>query len=153
MSERLLLFELTKPTAYSLCGLQTTTIHRTESSSSPFFGCYLHLAGHFSVFLIDDSAFRFVSEGDRHFCSNQLAFSPHLNPTRATDPKLFCLLPTGNPTHPHRVQVILPNWAWDNIDLKRWILGFDSKVKLVSPDKRVTEFRQLLQQTAALYED
>lgn len=101
----------------------------------------------------DDRAFRFVSEGDQRFPADQIRLSPRLSDsTRPGNPKLFRLKPTGDPLHPHRCQLTLPYWAWKNIDLQRWIWGFQDGVRVIAPPKWVTDLRQRLTAIAALYD-
>jgi len=105
-----------------------------------------------------DRAFQFVREGDQRFPDDQICLSPP-QPTppqpktlRPKNSKLFRLKPTGDPAHPHRCQLILPYWAWKNVDLQRWILGFKHEVRVISPPEWVVDFRGWVQAIAALYE-
>jgi hypothetical protein len=92
-----------------------------------------------------DRAFGFMSEGDQRFPADQMQFSPRLaDADRSSNPQLFCLDPTGDSVHPHRLQVELPYWALDGVDLQRWIWGFKEEVRVVSPEGFVEEFRQKL---------
>ena len=91
----------------------------------------------------NDHIFRFISEGDQRFPTSQLKFSPRLpQSTRPGHPKLFHLPPTGHPTLPHRLQVQLPYWALESVDLKRWILGFEAQVRVIQPQDLVVQFQR-----------
>lgn len=99
-----------------------------------------------------DRAFRFVSEGDQRFPPDQIRFSPRLSsPPRSGNPKLFGLNPTGDPHYPHRCQLTLPPWAWKNVDLQRWIWGFEAGVRVMGPPEWVADFADRAQAIAALY--
>ncbi|MEN9230545.1 MAG: WYL domain-containing protein [Thermostichus sp. DG02_5_bins_236] len=87
-----------------------------------------------------DRIFPFVSEGTRRFKHQQM--SPRLS--GSSRPKsLFNLPPTGDPQFPHRLKVVLPIWSLEDVDLKRWILGFGGEVLVVSPEP----LRQVIQNT------
>lgn len=79
----------------------------------------------------NDRIFPFVSEGTRRFRYQHM--SPRLS--GSSRPKsLFNLPPTGNRQFPHRLKVVLPIWSLEDVDLKRWILGFGGEVLVISPD-------------------
>lgn len=77
--------------------------------------------------------FAFVSEGTQRFPLAQMRMSP-LNPQQQKrNPQLFSLPPSPDPDFPYRFQVELPVWSAEDVDLRRWILGFGATVKVVSP--------------------
>jgi hypothetical protein len=100
-----------------------------------------------------DRAYRFVCEGDRRFPREQVRFSPLPNSPRSEKSRAFSLAPTGDARHPHRMEVCLPDWAWQNVDLRRWIMGFETDVKVASPREWAFELGKALKQTASLYND
>lgn len=78
-----------------------------------------------------DRIFPFVSEGTRRFRYQ------HMSPRMAGSPRpqsLFNLPPTGDRQFPHRLKVVLPLWSLEDVDLKRWILGFGGEVLVKSPE-------------------
>jgi predicted kinase len=100
----------------------------------------------------NDEVFRFISEGDQRFPPDQIRLSPRLpDSRRPSDPKIFCLKPTEDPTYPHRFQVQLPYWALQGIDLRRWVWGFQAKVRVVSPVEFVAHLRQAAEAMDRLY--
>ncbi|MDX2273545.1 MAG: WYL domain-containing protein [Cyanobacteriota bacterium] len=97
-----------------------------------------------------DRIFPFVSEGTRRFRYQHM--SPRISGSSRPQ-SLFSLPPTGDPQFPHRLKVVLPLWSLENVDLKRWILGFGGEVLVISPEP----LRQMIQTTglaiSALYRD
>lgn len=83
-----------------------------------------------------DAMFRFVSEGTQRFPGRQ-QMSPRLpgsGMTAVEKKTVFCLSKTGNPQFPNRFKVCLPQWVLTNdVDFKRWVLGFGGHVKVVTP--------------------
>jgi hypothetical protein len=97
-----------------------------------------------------DRIYPFVCEGTRRFKYQHM--SPR--PIGSSRPKsIFNLPPTGNRQFPHRLKVVLPLWSLEDVDLKRWILGFGAEVLVISPKP----FQQMIQSTGlaltALYRD
>jgi predicted kinase len=97
-----------------------------------------------------DRIFPFVSEGTRRFKRQHM--SPRMS--GSSRPKsIFNLPPTGDSQFPHRFRVVLPLWSLEDVDLKRWILGFGAEVLVISPKP----FQQMIQSTGlalrALYTD
>lgn len=82
-----------------------------------------------------DDIFRFVSEGNKRFPLKQMRMSPklHQDQTRKLDP-LYNLSKTDDAQFPNRFQVTLPQWMLQDTDLKRWIVGFGDRVKVVCPE-------------------
>jgi len=77
-----------------------------------------------------DRIFPFVSEGTRRFRYQRM--SPRLKGT-STPKSLFTLPGTGHTRFPHRLKVNLPLWSLEDVDLKRWIVGFGGEVLVISP--------------------
>ncbi len=103
-----------------------------------------------------DALFAFISEGTQRFPLAAMKMSPKRSkpgsPHSTVSPDaLFSLPPSPDPTYPNRLQVTLPRWAEQDRDLRRWILGFGSEVKLVAPDAMVAEMAQLSQELMHLY--
>ncbi|MDL5051963.1 WYL domain-containing protein [Oscillatoria laete-virens NRMC-F 0139] len=102
----------------------------------------------------NDHAFRFVSEGTQRFPISQMKMSPKLssNPTSQQLAPIFTLAKSPDPAHPNRFQVKLPRWSLDDIDLRRWILGFGNQVKVVEPPELVEKISGIGRAIADLYE-
>ncbi|WP_279611573.1 WYL domain-containing protein [Thermostichus vulcanus] len=97
-----------------------------------------------------DRIFPFVSEGTRRFKYQHM--SPRISGSSRPQ-SLFNLPPTGDRRFPHRLKVVLPLWSLEDVDLKRWILGFGGEVLVISPEP----LRNMIQTTglaiSALYRD
>ncbi len=92
--------------------------------------------------------FPFVSEGTRRFRHQQM--SPR--PKGSSRPKsLFSLPPTYNPQFPHRLKVTFPLWSLEDVDLKRWIIGFGGEVLVVHPQSLQEMIKATGEAVVALY--
>jgi hypothetical protein len=100
---------------------------------------------------LTDAIFKFVSEGTQRFPPNQMKMSPRPSGPSATNTKLYSLDPSPDPQYPHRFQVTLPIWSLQDVDLRRWILGFTDQVKVVSPPELVDSLRSWGAAIAKLY--
>lgn len=93
-----------------------------------------------------DAMFRFVSEGTQRFLGRQ-QMSPRLfgsAMTTAEKKTIFCLRKTKNPDFPNRFRVQLPVWVLSqDVDFKRWILGFGGHVKVVQPKALADNVRSI----------
>ena len=103
-----------------------------------------------------DALFAFISEGTQRFPLAAMKMSPKPSKPGSSRPPtasdvLFSLPPSPDSTYPNRLQVTLPRWAEQDRDLRRWILGFGSQVKLVAPEAMVAEMSQLSQTLIHLY--
>lgn len=87
---------------------------------------------------MSDRIFAFVREGNQRFPRSQMQMSrPQDRRVKESDKSLFCLQPSGDNKFPNRFCVTLPVWSLDDVDLKRWILGFGPQVKVVQPQALV----------------
>lgn len=102
----------------------------------------------------NDYIFRFVSEGTQRFPIAQMKMSPKLssNHTPKDQTPLFSLPRTSDPQHPNRFQVKLPRWSLQDLDLRRWILGFGDQVKVVAPPELVEQIQSMGAAIVHLYE-
>jgi predicted kinase len=100
-----------------------------------------------------DRIFAFVSEGTQRFPVSQMRMSPMRKQQAAKHPRLFCLSSSDDEQYPHRFQVNLPVWSCDDIDLRRWILGFGAEVKVIHPEKLRHNIAQTGSKIAELYEE
>jgi predicted kinase len=97
-----------------------------------------------------DRIFPFVSEGTRRFKRQHM--SPRMS--GSSRPKsIFNLPPTGNSQFPHRLKVVLPRWSLEDVDLKRWILGFGGEVLVVSPEPLRHKIQETGLAISAVYQD
>ncbi|NER30489.1 MAG: WYL domain-containing protein [Symploca sp. SIO1C4] len=103
----------------------------------------------------NDNIFRFVSEGTKRYPLKQMKMSPPLagGLNRSWSKSLFSLAPTGDQDFPHRFQVRLPQWALDDVDLWRWIVGFGGQVKVVHPQELVEKVKAIGAQICRIYQD
>jgi hypothetical protein len=102
---------------------------------------------------LNDSAFRFISEGTQRFPIAQMRMSPKLsnNPISQQQTSIFTLPKSPDPTHSNRFQVTLPRWSLDDVDLRRWILGFGDQVKVIEPPELVARISEIGRAIADLY--
>jgi len=83
---------------------------------------------------MSEQIFKFVSEGNQRFPKSQMQMTrPPQQATRQTDQSIFRLAGTKDPDFPYRFRVTLPVWSMDDVDLKRWVLGFAGQVKVIEP--------------------
>lgn len=150
---------------------QETALHKLQSLYQACGGLYLGRSAadqrHFlsktsahrnSVCIVvelwfNDHTFRFVSEGTQRFPIAHMKMSPKLsgNSTPKYQNSLFSLPKTSDPQHPNRFQVKLPRWSLQDLDLRRWILGFGDQVKVVAPQELVEQIQTLGVAVAHLY--
>jgi predicted kinase len=90
-----------------------------------------------------DRVFPFIAEGTQRFTYSNMKMSPPLRGTayQETFKGLFSLKPSKDPKFPNKFQVTLPKWSLNDVDLKRWILGFDGEVKVVEPLELVEKIK------------
>jgi hypothetical protein len=82
-----------------------------------------------------ESIFNFLSERTKRLPNNQIKFSTRSGKRISEGETIFVLPPTGDPKYPYRCQLTLPCWTIEDIDLRRWIIGFGDKVKVVQPSE------------------
>ena len=102
-----------------------------------------------------DRVFKFVSEGSQRFHPQQMQMSPRPGTAIQSDKaeRLYCLKPSPDASYPHRLRVSLPNWSVDDVDLRRWIIGFGNQVKVMEPASLISKIKEIGQSVAELYED
>jgi predicted kinase len=98
-----------------------------------------------------DQIFAFISEGTQRFPIAQMKMSPKLTGDSSKPSSLFSLSKSGDLIYPNRLHVQLPGWSKDDLDLRRWILGFGGMVKVVSPVEMVEQICAVGCAIAALY--
>lgn len=103
----------------------------------------------------NDNIFRFVSEGTKRYPLKQMKMSPPLagGLNHSLPKSLFSLPQTGDQDFPHRFQVTLPQWALDDVDLWRWIVGFGGQVKVVQPQELMEKVKAIGAQIYRVYQD
>ncbi len=80
---------------------------------------------------MNDRSFKFICEGTQRFPKMKMSAPPE---RAEVDRKLFCLPQTKDPQFPHQLKSTLPAWSIDDIELIRWILGFQGNIKVCKPD-------------------
>jgi hypothetical protein len=98
-----------------------------------------------------DAIYTFISEGTQRFPKGQLKLSPR---STAVPPKLkslFTLAPSPDSDYPHRFQVTLPCWCCQDLDLRRWLLGFGAAIKVITPATIQQQVQTHAQDICAVY--
>ncbi len=91
----------------------------------------------------NDKMFSFIAEGTRRFSPPQMKMSLPTVGRKLTLPKsIFRLKPTGDLKFPHQFQVTLPKWCEKDVELVRWILGFQGGVKVVKPQSLADQIKK-----------
>jgi len=99
-----------------------------------------------------DYIFRFVSEGNKRFPLKQMRMSPKLHQDQQRKSAAPYNLPkTGDEQFPNRFQVTLPKWMLDDVDFRRWIIGFGDQVKVICPDRLINIVRSHGEGIAQVY--
>jgi predicted kinase len=98
-----------------------------------------------------DKLFAFISEGTQRFPEDQMKLSPKLGDNKSKKSSLFCLPKSSDPQYPNRFQVRLPQWSIHDKDLRRWIIGFGSDVKVAAPTEIMQQILILAQEVAQIY--
>ncbi|QHV00595.1 AAA family ATPase [Synechocystis sp. CACIAM 05] len=99
-----------------------------------------------------DYMFRFVSEGNKRFPLKQMRMSPKLDRDQHRKYAAPYNLPkTGDEQLPNRFQVILPKWMLDDVDFRRWIIGFGDQVKFICPPELVSNIQAHGESIAKVY--
>ncbi len=98
-----------------------------------------------------DRIFAFISEGTQRFPIQTMKMSPRNQRQLSQHPHLFCLPASDDPHYPYRLQINLPVWSLDDIDLRRWILGFGADVKVIYPEQLRSHIYQIGQEISNLY--
>ncbi|MEL7034051.1 MAG: ATP-binding protein [Cyanobacteria bacterium J06592_8] len=81
----------------------------------------------------DDKIYPFICEGTKRFAKGKLKMSPPLFGSLTASKQLFSLNKRKDPQFPNQLQVILPCWSLNDVDLQRWIVGFGGSVKVIKP--------------------
>lgn len=95
-----------------------------------------------------EDIFRFISEGTRRFQYQQMSSQPGQVRSQSS---LFCLPLSPDPVYRYRLRARLPRWCIEDVDLKRWIVGFGGKVRVVSPPELMEIVARTGQEIARLY--
>ena len=98
-----------------------------------------------------DRIFAFIGEGTQRFPADQMKMSPKLNGHLASQTELFCLPRSQDAHYPNRLLLTLPAWSCEDIDLRRWILGFGAEVKVVAPPELRQQLSDIAQKITDLY--
>ncbi|NCJ07089.1 WYL domain-containing protein [Synechococcales cyanobacterium C] len=89
--------------------------------------------------------FRFVSAGTQRL-PKRLTMSPRPDGapmSQMEHTQIFTELPTKDVQFPHRFKAIVPRWVVrEDVDFRRWILGFAGEVKVIAPEGLRQEIQQ-----------
>jgi predicted kinase len=101
----------------------------------------------------NDPMFRFIAEGTKRFPAKQMKMSAPVVGGRLTLPKsIFCLKKTSDKNFPNRFQLILPKWYLEDVDFRRWIVGFGGNVKVVKPEDFMLKVKEIGAAILAIYD-
>lgn len=81
----------------------------------------------------EESIFNFLSERTKRLPHNKIKFSKRSGKRISQGETIFVLPLTEDSKYPYCCQLTLPCWSIEDIDLRRWIIGFGDKVKVVQP--------------------
>ncbi|NEQ44323.1 MAG: WYL domain-containing protein [Leptolyngbya sp. SIOISBB] len=92
----------------------------------------------------NDAIFRFISEGTQRFPCQMSPRLPDAVMTESEKTSIFTLPKTGNPVFPNRLKADFPRWILtDDVDFKRWILGFGGQVRVVAPEFLANKIKEV----------
>ncbi|WP_204138290.1 AAA family ATPase [Halomicronema sp. CCY15110] len=100
-----------------------------------------------------DKIFAFISEGTQRFPTDQMQMSVRLNGHRSSHDTLFCLPKSQDHHYPNRLVLTLPVWSCEDIDLRRWIIGFGAEVKVIAPPELQQQIVHIAQKLSVLYQN
>ncbi len=129
-----------------------------DEGVSPYLGrdaeqqrAYLNGKGSITVELNFTAAvFPFITEGSQRFKYMKMT-KPDWELPHPADPKVFCLGKADDPLYPYRFQAVLPPWTLNDLDLRRWILGFAGDVKVMTPKVLCEHIAEAARAIAANY--
>jgi len=98
----------------------------------------------------NDDMFKFISEGTKRFPKNRMKMSPPNGKTPSTT-GLFCLEKSPDSRFPNRLEVTLPKWSLDSVDLWKWIVGFGGQVIVEEPPELVKKVREIGEGIVGVY--
>ena len=64
---------------------------------------------------------------------------------------LFCLEKSPDTRFPNRLEVTLPKWSLDSVDLWKWIVGFGGQVIVEEPPELVKKVREIGEGIVGVY--
>ena len=99
-----------------------------------------------------EEVFQFVREGTARLPEKQLRMTAQV-PSDKKHSSIFDLKPSSDHDYPQRLIMTLPRWSLQDFDLKRWILGFTSQVKVPRPPEFARQVRRWSEAITQLYPD
>lgn len=99
----------------------------------------------------NDNIFKFISEGTKRFPPHRMKMSPP-NGKPLSKKGLFSLEKIPDSPFPNRLEVTLPRWCVDSIDLRTWLAGFGEKVKIVEPKELREKVRSIGEGIVGVYD-
>jgi len=98
-----------------------------------------------------ESIFNFISERTKRLPHNQIKLSKRPGKVKSSKEKVFVLPTTGDADYPYCCQLTLPCWTVNDIDLRRWIIGFGNQIKVVQPLQIVEQIKLMGDGVSKLY--
>ncbi len=98
----------------------------------------------------NDKMFKFISEGTKRFPPHRMKMSPP-NGKPPSKNGLFSLEKSPDSRFPNRLEVTLPRWCADSIDLRTWLAGFGGQVKIVEPEELREKVRKIGEGIVGVY--
>lgn len=99
----------------------------------------------------NDKMFKFISEGTKRFPKSRMKMSPP-NGKPPSKKGLFCLEKSPDSRFPNRLEVTLPRWCLESIDLRTWLAGFGGQVMVVEPEELREEVRSIGEGIVGVYD-
>lgn len=99
----------------------------------------------------NDTIFKFISEGTKRFPKNRMKMSPP-NDKTSTKTGLFSLEKSPDSRFPNRLEITLPRWSLESIDLWKWIVSFGGQVIVEEPPELVEKVREIGEGIVGVYD-
>lgn len=99
-----------------------------------------------------EGIFNFISERTKRLPKNQIKMSMRPGKRKLAKEKIFVLPLTGDSNYPYCCQLTLPCWNIEDIDLRRWLIGFGDKIKVAQPLEIREEIKLMGDAISKLYE-
>lgn len=100
-----------------------------------------------------EKAFKFICEGNQRFHKIQMSV-PDWFQGRSSDSKIFNpKLKQNISLHQYTIEIILPEWSLEDIDLIRWISSWGKEVKVLQPQPLIDKIQAIGQGIQDIYQD
>ncbi|MDY6806802.1 MAG: WYL domain-containing protein [Cyanobacteriota bacterium] len=98
----------------------------------------------------NDKMFKFISEGTKRFPPHRMKMSPP-NGKPPSKKGLFSLEKSPDSRFPNCLEVTLPRWCLESIDLLTWLAGFGGQVIVVEPAELREKVRKIGEGIVGVY--